>query len=233
MKKRNIFLVILVVLIIFAISAYTDNYTDEELTVIKENEEKAAAEFEAIVSIIEQERKVSTFGIDFTINNYVRDILSAEEKEALLKSYLEELDQVYTEECYMKENLMTSLGSVIKSPEPSNGFFTNFGIFSIDIIEVKIEEDKAHIMVDTQIWVSDVYEAEVGYNVNFVLNGDLMNYTLQKIDGGWKVAYMENVGYKAMEHDTSIHEYFEKFEDAYAYSLSKTPENILKPRGKS
>ena len=233
-KKRNIFLIVLIVFLIsvaFLVSASGNNYDNDNLPAATEQEQQEKDENAEIAGIIERNIKATTIGINSTINYYYSDLVSDDEKQKLVEAYENEIDQVYADEAHIKQRTFEIFQNCLYGEGGGSleMFFTNFGIFQMDIKELKIEGDTAYVTADIDYWVSNIYTFESGYDAYFIENGDLMDYNLKKVDGSWKITYSNHVGYKKM--DATLSQRFDNFEEAYEYSLSKTPENILESRG--
>jgi len=151
---------------------------------------------------------------------------SAEEEAAFIEKYNTILDQTFTDDSFKKQQCKTILDRQINSEKIDVLRSIDSGYSKKKINSVDINGDTAIVTISFDKWekVITKQEGTDQYISGFPLCKDKEKVILKLVDNKWKVESSQLLDYVIGSEDEGQQKTFNSFEEAYAYSMSVTPD---------
>ena len=152
---------------------------------------------------------------------------SAEQKEALEACYLTVLNTLFPEDSWLRAQRLRILEQMENQAQDDNPRSLDLVCLDWKMDSMSLNGNTAEVTIS---WISCekiiIKEEDADlYSSMFPLTKKAVKAELQQTDGIWKVVSYDIVNKQIGAEDEASRRSFASFEEAYAYSMEKTPQN--------
>lgn len=147
------------------------------------------------------------------------------QRQALEETYIGVLDALFPADSWMREQKLEILER--KKSQTEDDSLRSLDLVCLDwkVDSLELNGDTAEMVVSYICAEKIIIKSEQQYQAMFPLTAETDRATLRRIGDQWIIEDLKMENYQLGAEDEASKRSFESFEEAYAYSMEKTPQN--------